>query len=65
MNIRWLDFEMAELRLKSEIAKLRLEIWSHPGTNVLSLMDHMHWQLERVSEEVLDLQRRVDKLELD
>ena len=58
------DLTMKEFQLKAEVAQLRLAIWSNPGTNVLSLLDHMHWQLERVSEEVLDLQKRVDKLEL-
>ena len=29
-----------------------------------SLLDHLHWQLERVSEELIELQRRVDRLEL-
>ncbi|HIE99484.1 MAG TPA: hypothetical protein EYG03_12055 [Planctomycetes bacterium] len=52
-----------EFRLKAEVAELRMAIWNNPETNVLSLLDHMHWQLERVSEEVLDLQKRVDKLE--
>ena len=57
------DLQIQELQLKSEVAQLRLAIWSNPGTNVLSLLDHMHWQIERVSEEVLDLQKRVKKLE--
>lgn len=57
--------QMNELRLKAEIAELRLAIWSHPEANVLSLMDHLHWQLERLSEEVLELQRRLDKVELN
>lgn len=56
-------YEMAEFRLQAEIAKLRMEIFEHPENNVLSMMDHVHWQLERVSEEVLELQRRIDKLE--
>lgn len=54
-----------ELRLEAEVAELRVAIWSNPKTNVLSLLDHMHWQLERVSEEVLDLQKRVNKLEVE
>lgn len=58
------DYEISELRLKAEIANLRLIIWSHPKTNVLSVVDHLHWQLERVSEELIELQRRVDRLEL-
>lgn len=57
------DLQIRELRLKAEVAQLRLAIWSNPGINLLSLLDHMHWQIERVSEEVLDLQKRVEKLE--
>lgn len=56
------ELKIRELQLKAEVAQLRLDIWSSPGADVLSILDHMHWQIERVSEEVLDLQRRVDKL---
>ena len=57
------DQEMDELRLKAEIAQTRYAIWNHSKANLVSLMDHMHWQLEQVSEEVLEIQRRVEKLE--
>lgn len=56
------DLKLEEYRLKAEVAQLRLEMWKHPQTNMLSLLDHMHWQLERVSEELVALQKRVDQL---
>ena len=57
------ELQIKEFQLKAEVARLRLAVWSNPGTSVLSLLDHVHWQIERVSEEVLDLQKRVDKLD--
>ncbi len=56
--------ELNELRLKAELAKLRFAIWSEPESNMLSIFDQVHWQLERLSEEVLELQRRFETLEL-
>jgi hypothetical protein len=55
--------ELNELRLKAELAKLRFAIWSEPESNMLSIFDQVHWQLERLSEEVLELQRRFEILE--
>lgn len=56
--------QVEEFRLKSEVAHLRLAVWGNPNVSVFSMMDHVHWQLERLSEEVIELQSRVDKLEM-
>ena len=58
------DLQIKNFALEAEVAKLRLAVWANPGTNTLSLLDHMHWQIQRVSEELLDLQQRVDKFDL-
>lgn len=58
------ETEIEELRLKAEIAELRLAMWEQPEANLLSIMDHVHWQLEQLSEEVLELQKRFEQLEL-
>ncbi len=55
------DLQLQLLRLKAEVAEFRVALWSNPQ-NVLSALDHVHWQLERVSEEVVDLQLRLDEL---
>ncbi len=56
------QLKLRELRLEAEVAQLRLAIWSNPGTSTLSIIDHMHWQIEQISEEVVDLQERVGRL---
>lgn len=56
------ELQIKRLRLKAEVTQLRLAIWLNPGTNTLSILDHMHWQIERMSEELVELQDRVDKL---
>lgn len=50
------DLEMKQLQLLAESAQLRLEIWNDPR-QTLSLIQHMQWQIERLSEEVLDLRK--------
>ncbi len=55
------DLQLQRLRLKAEVAEFRVALWSDPD-NVLSALDHVHWQVERLSEEVIDLQMQLDEL---
>ncbi len=58
------DLELKRLRLTHELAKLRLAMWNNPD-NVLTLMDHMQWQIDRFGEEILYLDKRLTKLETE
>jgi len=55
-------YRLEKTRLTAEIARLRVEMWKEP-TSVSSLVDHMHWEIDRLSRDVLDLQQRLERLE--
>ncbi len=53
---------LEQLRLTARVADLRLQLWNYP-TGIGSLFEQMRWQMERLSEEIVDLQQRVEELE--
>ena len=55
--------EFRRLELRHELAELRLALLKQPGT-FMTLMDSMDRKLDRFGEEILELDRRVTKLEL-
>lgn len=56
------DARIEKMRSYAELCRLRLEIHSEP-INQLQLLDHLHWETHRLSEEILLLNRRIDNLE--
>ncbi len=50
-----------KLRIKLELAKLRVEMWKDPNY-LPSLVDQMQWQIDRLTEQVIELDERVDSL---
>lgn len=52
--------EVERLALAADVARLRLDMWRNP-VYLPSLLDQMQWQLDRLSEEVIDLNKRVEK----
>ena len=57
------ELRLEKIRLNAELAKLRVEMWKHPG-NVSSLVDHMQWEIDQLSQEILQLHKRLERLEL-
>ncbi len=55
-----IDLEVERLGLVAETARLRLAMWRDP-VYLPSLLDQMQWELDRLSEEVLELNKRVYK----
>ncbi len=55
-----IELEVERLRLVAETARLRLAMWRDP-VYLPSLLDQMQWELDRVSEEVVELNKRVYK----
>ncbi len=55
-----LDVEIERLELVAETARLRLAMWRDP-VYLPSLLDQMQWQLDRLSEEIIELNKRVEK----
>ena len=51
---------MKRLRAKADIATLRLEMW-RSDKYVHSLIDQMQWQIDRLTEQIIDLNHRVGK----
>ena len=41
------------------MAQIRVELWKDPAY-LPSLMDRMQWQIDRLTEEVVELRERVD-----
>ena len=56
------DVQLDRLRRYAEVCKLRAEL-ARNQTSPLSVMDHLHWETHRLSEEILLLARRVERLE--
>ena len=55
------DDELERLKLVMEVAQYRLEMWRDP-TYLPSLLDHMQWQIDRLSEEIVQLHKRTQML---
>jgi hypothetical protein len=54
--------QLERLRLRADVAELRALLWSRPE-NAVSFLERLHWRMDRLSEEVVVLQLRVDELE--
>lgn len=52
------EVEVERLRLVAETARLRLAMWRDP-VYLPSLLDQMQWQLDRLSEEIIELNKRI------
>lgn len=48
--------------IKAEMAKFRVELWQDPAY-LPSLMDEMQWQIDRLTEQVIELTQRIDAIE--
>ncbi|MGE5192218.1 MAG: hypothetical protein ACM3U2_06905 [Deltaproteobacteria bacterium] len=55
-----LELEVERLGLVAETARLRLAMWRDP-VYLPSLLDQMQWQLDRHSEEIIELNKRVER----
>lgn len=53
--------EIERLKLVAEVAQYRLEMWRDPAY-LPSLLDHMQWQIDRLSEEITQLHKRTQML---
>ncbi|QEG34761.1 hypothetical protein [Bythopirellula goksoeyrii] len=56
------DVELERLRSYAEVCRLRMKMTSDP-VSTLSLVDHLHWETHRLYEEILQLDRRIARLE--
>jgi hypothetical protein len=56
------DLDLERLRLTSEVARLRLALFREPAY-LPSLLDQMQWQIDRLSEEILQLHKLTHKLQ--
>jgi len=48
-----------ELRVKAEMAAIRVELWKDPAY-LPSLMDEMQWQIDRLTEQVIEVSQRLE-----
>ena len=56
------DAQLERLRVYAQVCELRAQLVRNP-VSALTLMDHLHWETHRLSEELLLLNRRVERLE--
>ncbi|QEG35967.1 hypothetical protein [Bythopirellula goksoeyrii] len=56
------DAQIERLRSYAEVCRLRMKLTCDP-VSALALVDHLHWETHRLSEEVLQLNRRIARLE--
>lgn len=56
------ELHLEQLRLKAEVAESRLAVWSNPA-QILTYLDHIHWEIDRLGEAIIDLQQRQDRYE--
>ena len=56
------ELKLEKIRLSAELARLRLEMWKHPES-LTSLVDHMQWEIDQLSQEILQLHKRLERLE--
>ena len=50
------------LRIKAEMANIRVELWKDPYY-IPSLIDEMQWQIDRLTEQVIELTQRIEVVE--
>lgn len=55
-----IELEVERLGLVAETSRLRLAMWRNP-VYLPSLLDQMQWQLDRLSDEIIQLNKRVEK----
>jgi hypothetical protein len=48
------------LKIKAELANIRVELWRNPGAYMPSMMHEMLWQIDRLTEQVIELSQRLD-----
>jgi hypothetical protein len=48
------------LKIKAELANIRLELWKDPEAYMPSMMHEMQWQIDRLTEQVIELSQRLD-----
>ena len=48
------------LKIKAELANIRVELWRDPGAYMPSMMHEMQWQIDRLTEQVIELSQRLD-----
>jgi hypothetical protein len=53
--------QIEHLRLKSEVAQRRFEVMQNP-VHLMSIMDHMHWEIERLNDAVTALELKVQEV---
>jgi len=56
------DAELEKLRCYAEVCRLRVALSDEP-VSTMSIVDHLHWETHRLGEEVLQLNRRLERLE--
>jgi hypothetical protein len=56
------EAELEKLRRYADVCRLRAAISNEPASTN-SVIDHLHWETHRLSEEVLQLNRRLERLE--
>ncbi|MCA9102168.1 MAG: hypothetical protein KDA63_13485, partial [Planctomycetales bacterium] len=56
------DLKLERQRLKAEVAQLRAEMWREHSYEPL-LVEQLQWQIDRLAEEVVELNHRVQELE--
>lgn len=54
--------QIEHLRLKSEVAKRKFEVMQNP-VHLMSIMDHMHWEIERLNDAVTALELKLQEVE--
>lgn len=51
------------MKIKAELANIRVELWKDPGDYIPSMMHEMQWQIDRLTEQVIELSERVEAQE--
>lgn len=54
--------QLERLQAYAELFRLRVELVRHP-VSPIDLIEHLHWETHRLSEEILLLSRRIERLE--
>lgn len=54
--------QIEHLRLKAEVAKRKFEIMQNP-VHLMSIMDHLHWEIERLNDAVTALELKLQEVE--
>ena len=54
--------QIEHMRLKAEVAKRQFAVMSNP-IHLMSMLDHMHWEIDRLNEAVIALELRIAEAE--